>query len=229
MPAGRESPLLQARAGDLDEDALVDREDGVEAGDDALALALEQPGQHGLAVVAVPVARLGRKPLHIRVHDAGEHVAVAAQQRVEARPHQLVVAHTHGPEYPVARAVEVARRQGAAWKASRMRSVACGVRPASRALRSGRMGSSPPARAEHTQAQPRRSGAPDPAQTPRAPALARLTSASPGGSARARKRGAHCSHFLGRSRGRGREPCRQWGHHAYRGTATPSDRPARRR
>jgi hypothetical protein len=57
--------------------------------------------------MAVPVARLVPQPLHIRVHDLAERIPVAAQERVEARPHQLSIARRHGGIIPpVARAVD---------------------------------------------------------------------------------------------------------------------------
>ena len=57
LPTGQ-SPLLEPRAGDLDEDTLVDGDDGVQAGDDALLLAVSQRGEDLVAVVAVPFAGL---------------------------------------------------------------------------------------------------------------------------------------------------------------------------
>src|SRR4051794_41359218 len=60
--AVRESPLGEPRAGDLDEDTLVDRDDGVEGGNDTLALALEERGEDLTAGVAIPVARLLPQP-----------------------------------------------------------------------------------------------------------------------------------------------------------------------
>ena len=105
--AVRLSPLRKPRAGHLHEHALVDGDDGVEAGDDALALALEERGEHLAAVVTVPLAALVPQPFHARVDDLGERGPVAAQERVEARPHELVVAGRHESSMPpVRRAID---------------------------------------------------------------------------------------------------------------------------
>src|SRR3954447_87359 len=92
-PSG--SPHCSSRGPVTSTKTRVDGDDGVEAGDDALALTLKQRGQHLPAVVAVPVARLVPQPLHAGVHDLAERVPVTAPERVEARPHQLGVAGRH--------------------------------------------------------------------------------------------------------------------------------------
>lgn len=92
----RVAKLRQAWAGDLDEYALISGDDGLERGDHALTLALEQRRQRLLAVVAVPVAGLVPQPLHFGVHDAAQLLPIAAQERLEARPDQLVIAPCRG-------------------------------------------------------------------------------------------------------------------------------------
>jgi hypothetical protein len=55
--ATRQPPPLKPRSGHLDEDTLVDRDDSLEAGDDAPALALETRREHFATVVGSPTRR----------------------------------------------------------------------------------------------------------------------------------------------------------------------------